>query len=157
MTLLKLEAGELNVVDAPPLEEVTLDSWKSGARPQGAHAALVLPNDALREDYENAVGDFATVILDFPRFADGRAYTQASDLRMRCAYDGEIRARGDVLCDQVLFMARCGFDAFEIGAGNVAGFRRALKAYSAFYQATADDVIPVWRLRSRDSARRRAA
>ena len=56
----------------------------------------------------------ALVALEFPKFTDGRAYSQARLLRERYGYRGEIRAVGDVLRDQLRFMARSGFDAFEL-------------------------------------------
>ena len=60
------------------------------------------------------LGHFATVALDFPVFRDGRAFTHARHLRQKHNYEGELRAVGDVLRDQLLFMHRCGFDAMEL-------------------------------------------
>lgn len=57
------------------------------------------------------------VVLKFTRFADGRAFSQASLLRNRHRYDGLIRARGEVLRDQLAFMQRSGFDQFELADG----------------------------------------
>ena len=54
------------------------------------------------------------VALAFPAFTDGRAYSKAVRLRQQCGFQGEIRAVGDVLLDQLAFMRRCGFDALEI-------------------------------------------
>jgi len=54
------------------------------------------------------------VALAFPAFTDGRAYSKAVRLRQQHGFDGEIRAVGDVLLDQLAFMRRCGFDALEI-------------------------------------------
>ena len=59
----------------------------------------------------------AIVVLQFARFADGRAFSQASLLRNRHRYDGLIRARGEVLRDQLAFMQRSGFDQFELADG----------------------------------------
>ena len=55
------------------------------------------------------------VALEFPKFNDGRAFSQARILRERYGYRGEIRATGKVVRDLLLFMHRCGFDAFETG------------------------------------------
>ncbi len=89
---------------------------------------------------------FSTIILDFPAFKDGRAYSQARLLRERYGYSGEIRARGDILRDQLLFMARCGFDAFEY-QGDVASAEAAMREFSFAYQSAADQAAPVWRRR----------
>src|SRR5476649_2735616 len=53
------------------------------------------------------------VVLEFPKFTDGRAYSQARILRERLGYTGELRASGAVFLDQLPFLLRCGFDAFE--------------------------------------------
>lgn len=59
-----------------------------------------------------ALEGLALVALRFPKFSDGRAYSQARVLRGRHGFRGEVRAVGDVLRDHLLFMQRCGFDAF---------------------------------------------
>lgn len=68
--------------------------------------------------------DLATlpvIALSFPVFTDGRAYSQARLLRQRHGFQGELRAIGDVLTDQLAAMARCGFDAFLLRADQAAG------------------------------------
>src|SRR5919106_1099823 len=70
---------------------------------------------------------------------DGRAYSQARLLRERHGYDGELRATGQVLRDQFVFMSRAGFDAFEVKKDADAGaFAETMKRYSVFYQPTGD-------------------
>ncbi|MBO9098341.1 MULTISPECIES: DUF934 domain-containing protein [unclassified Rhizobium] len=56
----------------------------------------------------------AIVAVSFPAFNDGRGFSQASLLRQRLGYAGEVRAMGDVLIDQVPLMLRCGFDSFSV-------------------------------------------
>ncbi|WP_374445554.1 DUF934 domain-containing protein [Stella sp.] len=74
------------------------------------------------------------IALDFPRFSDGRAYSQARRLR-RAGYRGELRATGNVLQDQLLLMARVGFDAFQMVAADAERrWRAAVGAYGHFYQ-----------------------
>ena len=60
------------------------------------------------------LGHLALVALRFPKFSDGRGYSSARLLRERFGFRGELRAVGDVLRDQLLFMQRCGFDAFAL-------------------------------------------
>ena len=64
--------------------------------------------------FEADLPRFALIALDFPKFADGRAFSTARLLRDRHGFAGELRAVGEVLFDQLLPMRRCGFDAFEI-------------------------------------------
>ena len=129
--------------------EVTLAAWREGARPEAGRFALVIPNTEDVRALAGAVQPFAAVILEFPDFKDGRAYSQARLLRERLGFAGEIRARGAVLPDQALFMARAGFTALEIGAGDPAPFEAALGAYSVFYQPAADAAPPAHGLRAR--------
>ena len=77
--------------------------------------------------------------LVFPSFRDGRAYSQARLLRERHGFEGELRATGQVLRDQFLFMLRAGFDAFEvIKDADAEAFAQASRRYSVFYQPTGD-------------------
>ena len=66
------------------------------------------------DDLVPYLGRLAAVALVFPSFRDGRAYSQARLLRERHGYEGELRATGQVLRDQFVFMLRAGFDAFEV-------------------------------------------
>ena len=92
--------------------------------------------------------------LNFPKFTDGRAYSQARVLRRR-GFAGELRATGDVLIDQALFMRRCGFDAYEIAdAARAPRFISALKSFSVFYQPAGEGRAPVSALRRFASAGR---
>ncbi|UIJ44219.1 DUF934 domain-containing protein [Sphingomonas cannabina] len=89
----------------------------------------------------------ALVEIDFPRFRDGRGYSSARILR-EAGYKGEIRASGDVLVDQMLFMRRCGFDSFAPDAQiDPEVLDAALNRYDYVYQHAADDAVPVWKLR----------
>src|SRR5665647_3218176 len=72
--------------------------------------------------------------LNFPKFTDGRAYSQAFLLRRRLGFKGEIRATGDVLIDQLVQMQRSGFDVAVLRADqNIEQAQRQLERFSAFY------------------------
>lgn len=89
----------------------------------------------------------ALIEVAFPRFRDGRGYSSARILR-EAGYTGELRAEGDVLVDQLLFLRRCGFDSFSPEkALNPEDVEATLSRYDFFYQGAADDAIPVWKLR----------
>ena len=91
---------------------------------------------------------FELIALEFPKFTDGRAYSQARLLRERFGFAGELRATGQVLPDQLLLMRRCGFDAFEIAKdAPLETWRRALEAFSVVYQPAADGRAPIYSLR----------
>lgn len=100
------------------------------------------------EDLRPDVRRLQLIALEFPKFTDGRAYTQARLLRERLGFAGELRATGQVLPDQLLLMRRCGFDAFEIAKdAPLETWKRALETFSVFYQPAADGRAPVNSLR----------
>ncbi|WP_300420252.1 DUF934 domain-containing protein, partial [uncultured Hyphomonas sp.] len=82
------------------------------ALPAGSDLAVDMPNDADPRTLVERFGDIATIRIAFPAFGDGRGYSSARILR-EAGYEGELRAVGDVLVDQLAYMRRCGFDAFE--------------------------------------------
>ena len=103
--------------------------------PVGVALSNTDPVEALASD----IARLDLIALHFPKFSDGRAYSQARLLRERLGYAGELRATGDVLQDQLPFMLRCGFDSFESdqkGFGEALAKARTL--FSVVYQPTED-------------------
>ncbi len=89
--------------------------------------------------------------LHFPKFTDGRAYSQAFLLRRRLGFTGEIRATGDVLIDQLVQMERTGFDVAVLREDQNLDFaQRQFDRYRGFYQGDAVTVQPVF---AREGAR----
>jgi uncharacterized protein (DUF934 family) len=81
--------------------------------------------------------------LNFPKFTDGRAYSQAFLLRRRLGFTGEIRATGDVLIDQLVQMQRSGFDIAVLREGvDASAAQRQLDRFHGFYQGDAVHVVP---------------
>ena len=100
---------------------------------------VIWPNNRDVDDLVPWLDRLAAVALVFPTFRDGRAYSQARLLRERHGYDGELRATGQVLRDQFVFMLRAGFDAFEVKKESDAeAFAATTQRYSVFYQPTGD-------------------
>ncbi|MGH6707685.1 MAG: DUF934 domain-containing protein [Bradyrhizobium sp.] len=100
---------------------------------------VIWPNNRDLDDLVPYLDRVAAVALVFPSFRDGRAYSQARLLRERHGYDGELRATGQVLRDQFVFMSRAGFDAFEVKKdADADAFAATVKRYSVFYQPTGD-------------------
>ena len=99
------------------------------------------------------LGRFGLVALSFPKFGDGRAFSKARLLRLRHGFKGELRAVGDVFKDQLLFMARCGFDSFELKDGHDAqGALAAFGELSVAYQPAAGAAGTVLRGRGKPPA-----
>ena len=83
--------------------------------------------------------------LHFPKFTDGRAYSQAFLLRRRLGFKGEIRATGDVLIDQLVAMARTGFDVAVLREGlDPSAAQRQFDRFPSFYQGSAVDTQPLF-------------
>jgi uncharacterized protein (DUF934 family) len=104
-----------------------------------APTGVVWPNDRRIAELAPYLDWIALVALVFPSFRDGRAYSQARLLRERHQFSGELRATGQILRDQFLFLQRAGFDAFEAAKdSDAAAFAEAVRRYSVFYQPTGD-------------------
>jgi uncharacterized protein (DUF934 family) len=107
----------------------------------------------LIEDLIETVDDinvFPVIAWDFVRFADGRGFSAAALLRQRYGYRNELRAIGDVLRDQLFFLRRCGFDAYELRADRSVDV--ALTGFNDFaepYQASVQIDQPLWRRHAR--------
>lgn len=106
------------------------------------------------DSYENvnAIGpglhDLPLVALNFPVFSDGRSYTNARELREKLGFQGEVRAIGDVLRDQLFYMARCGFNAFHLRYDqDVEACLAAFNDFHTGYQASISDPLPLFRRR----------
>jgi uncharacterized protein (DUF934 family) len=108
-----------------------------------------LKSDESPETLGDDLHRFALVALEFPKFRDGRAFSWARMLRTRLGFKGEIRAVGHYLYDQINFMHRTGFDAFEVPAGfTLAQYKRALGEIGAVYQPSADGRKTIRELRA---------
>ncbi len=94
------------------------------------------------------LAEFALIVLLFPVFTDGRCYSFARLLRDRYDYQEEIRARGDVLQDQLFYMAQCGINSFEMeNEGDLVSALSVFDTFSENYQATTLRPDPLYRRR----------
>jgi uncharacterized protein (DUF934 family) len=110
---------------------------------------VLWPNDRPIAELAPYLDRLALVALVFPNFRDGRAYSQARILRERHRFRGELRATGQILRDQFLFLHRAGFDAFEVmKQTDAAAFAESVHRYSVFYQPASDGDLPVFRRRN---------
>jgi uncharacterized protein (DUF934 family) len=104
---------------------------------------LTLSNEA--NPREADLAGVNTVVLHFPLFSDGRAFSQAHLLRRRLGFEGDIRATGDVLIDQLQQMQRSGFSQAVLRADqDLEHGRQLLSLYAAFYQGDAVNTQPLF-------------
>ena len=137
-------AETLRYRDDQPVDHpaVTVDAFLDQSN---AAAVRIEPGDDARELLPH-LGRLSLVEVNFPAFGDGRGYSSARILR-EAGYQGALRAVGDVLVDQLAYMRRCGFDAFEPDAalneddleGGVRSLARSLSAHAA-----ADSRTLIW-------------
>jgi len=112
------------------------------------------PNDRRVAELQPWLGHLALIALNFPKFRDGRAYSQARLLRETYGFSGTLRATGDVLRDQFHFLVRAGFDSFDVKKPKDAGaFAEVLERYSVYYQDGADGRVPALRRRAKRAAK----
>ncbi|HVT53490.1 MAG TPA: DUF934 domain-containing protein [Dongiaceae bacterium] len=115
---------------------------------RNAPIGLKLKSDQSPVAVADDLDRFGLIVLEFPKFTDGRGYSQARILRQRLGYQAELRATGNVLRDQYLFMDRCGIDSIEIADEEKAGgFLDSLGEFSLWYQPAADQRPTVISLR----------
>ena len=130
---------------------VSLAQWESAADTlRGRELGIRLRSDESPERIADDLAAFAVIALEFPVFRDGRAYSYARMLRDTRAYEGELRAVGDVLLEQLHFMIRVGFDTFELGGDDPeAAWKTAAEEFSAWYQPGSDARATAMQLRHR--------
>ena len=151
-TILKVASGP-EVLQAAPGKSfiVPLSFWKTyqdEIQEYNGNIAIWLDSSERVEQIAEQLPAMPMVALNFPVFSDGRSYSNARELRQRYDYKGEIRAIGDVLRDQLYYMSRCGFDAFELRQDQDPELcLQAFEDFKTGYQATILEPDPLFRRR----------
>ncbi len=142
--------GEYGPHPVPPVAAyslLTLEQWQAvrDQWPADLPVGLALANTAEVEELAKDLPHFALVALQFPKWTDGRAYSQARVLRARLRYAGEVRATGDVVVDMLPLLQRTGFDAVQLRDGqSETSARRALTIVSEHYQGDMHQTRPLF-------------
>ncbi|MEO5772441.1 MAG: DUF934 domain-containing protein [Burkholderiaceae bacterium] len=137
---------------ADPL--MTLAQWQASRSdwPAQAPACVTVPNDVDIETLEADLPQLAVIALQFPKWVDGRAYSQARLLRSRFGFRGELRATGEVLVDMLPLLQRTGFDAVQLRADqDLEEARAALQFFvgpDAHYQGDVQVHAPIFQRRA---------
>ena len=141
------EAGVADIPDGNVI--VPLKIWRAEREAllaRGGKIGVKLESDDLAEELAADLDHIALVAITFPIYRDGRGFSQARILRDRYGYKGEIRAVGDVLKDQIFYMHRVGFNAFEVRADrSIEDALKSLHDFSVTYQPAVDDPLPLRR------------
>lgn len=130
---------------------VPLQFWKTYQNELGnfgGNIAIWLNSHESVAGIGNQLHSLPLIALNFPVFSDGRSYSNARALRQQYAYKGEVRAIGDVLRDQLFYMSRCGFNAFDLRHDQDETLcLQAFRDFSTSYQATITEPLPLFRRR----------
>jgi uncharacterized protein (DUF934 family) len=141
--------GPMVTLTPAPFSLLTLLQWR-GVRnhwPAGMPIGVLLANDVEVTEIADDLPRLALVALQFPKWVDGRAYSQAKLLRSRHRYTGEVRAVGEVLVDMLPLLLRTGFDAVVMRADQSRdAAERALGFFRGHYQGDALDNRPLFAL-----------
>ncbi len=132
--------------DSPQANHLpTLAQWVELADKAGS-AVQLEPGDSI-EPLLVHLEDLSLVAINFPVFTDGRGFSYARELRER-GFGGEIRAVGHFIRDQLHYLARCGFTAFQFDdESQLDGASASLNDFSEHYQAATDQALPLFRRR----------
>ncbi|MDX1605718.1 MAG: DUF934 domain-containing protein [Candidatus Competibacterales bacterium] len=127
-----------HIDDTQPLPDtgpcsVSLERWKAEHRQLLEHPdrlGVRLGPQGEPADLADTLDDLALIVVEFPAFTDGRGFSQARQLRVRLGYQGELRAYGPLLRDQLPMLAHCGFDSFDLTTET--DLEQALRAFNMF-------------------------
>jgi uncharacterized protein (DUF934 family) len=116
----------------------------------GKQVGVWLDSDEQATALAGSLDKLALVALNFPKFVDGRSSSTAFVLRRQYGYQGELRAIGEVLRDQLFYMKRCGFTTFELEETvKLEDARRAFSDFRDNYQSTVEEPLPLFRRKER--------
>ena len=141
------EDGPMVTLTPTPYSLLTVQQWHGvkSQWPSGMPVGVLFPNDADIEDLAEDLPRLALVALQFPKWVDGRAYTQARLLRVRYRFAGEVRATGEALVDMLPLMKRTGFDAVVLRADqSLEAAERALRFFPGHYQGDVVEHRPLF-------------
>ena len=146
----------LTLPDGPVFVPLAVWQAHKGVLAARSDVGVWLDSHERVEELADDLETLSAIALNFPKFTDGRAYSEAALLRSRYGFTGEIRAIGDVLRDQFFYMQRCGFDAIQPKAGKYSDVQleaalASLNDFSEPYQAAVDHAAPLFRRAQRSA------
>ncbi|MDP1691529.1 MAG: DUF934 domain-containing protein [Burkholderiaceae bacterium] len=145
------EDGPMPTPDPCADRLLTLEQWHAVRKhwPQDLQVGVVVPNDTDIESLEPDLPRLALIALQFPKWVDGRAYSQARVLRSRLRFTAELRATGEVLVDMLPLLHRTGFDAVQLRADqSLDSGQRALRFFADHYQGDVHQTQPLFARRA---------
>jgi uncharacterized protein (DUF934 family) len=134
------------IIEDQSPEVLDLEQWLQ-ANDRATRAVMLEPGETLAPLLEH-IDDIPLVLVNFPTFMDGRGFSYGRELRER-GYRGELRAVGHFMRDQLTYLSRCGFDAFQFeDEQELEEALASLADFSEYYQASIDQPEPLFRRRA---------
>lgn len=126
-------------------DEVARRAHKHSSDANPYKLGIALDNTTEVDQYSELIAAASLITIPFPSFTDGRGFSLARILRETLKFQGELRATGDILVDQLFYLYRCGFDAFSVADDiNFQDVLAALTTFSVTYQGAADEPRPLF-------------
>ena len=149
------DAWTLLDTDSQPLPDgdilLTYSQWQTFSEQLESHSGqigVVIEGNTEIEDIIEPLLKLPLIAINFPKFADGRGFSLATLLRERYNFNGEIRAVGGFIRDQLYLLSRCGFNAFKFSEDtDLSEVAKSLEDFSETYQVSADQEKPLFRRR----------
>jgi uncharacterized protein (DUF934 family) len=131
---------------------VPVSQWQEQQNTLASHVGAVgvwIDSHEEIEGFVESIIDLPVIAINFPKFADGRGFSIARLLRERYGYQGEIRAVGQIIRDQLFLMQRCGFNGFVFDADiDLVEASKSLQDFSDAYQVAVDQPEPLFKRRA---------
>ncbi len=140
-----IDQDATEIPDGPVI--VPLALWESEKATLAGRKALGiwLNSDESPERIAGELENFSLVAINFPAFVDGRGFSYGRELREKHGYQGELRAIGHFIRDQLFFLKRCGFDAFALNGTDLETALASFSDFSDSYQSAIDQPQPYFR------------
>lgn len=142
-----LDAEATEVPDGAVIVPLSLWNEQKDALAQRDQLGIWLNSDESPQLIADSLASFAVIAINFPAFADGRGFTYGRELREQHKYQGEIRAIGEFIRDQLFFLKRCGFNAFALDGVDLDNALDSFADFSDAYQAAIDQPEPLFKRR----------
>jgi len=130
---------------------LSYSQWQTFSDQLDSHdgsVGVIIEGNADIEDIIEPLLKLPLIAINFPKFADGRAFSSARLIRERYEYTGEIRAVGGFIRDQLYYLSRCGFNAFKFDDSvDLTEYAKSLQDFSEAYQVSVDQESPLFRRR----------
>ena len=109
--------------------------------------AVFLASDESPKLLGDDIASLPLIAIDFPKFADGRGFSYGRELREHHGFQGELRAIGDFMRDQLFFLKRCGFDSYALPGEELEAALNSFHDFDEVYQSSIDQPLPLFRRR----------